>query len=673
MDFKNFKLAVAKQFDEMSKHELFRVDVDKDLLWNTYLSSFPEGTNPIYRERTKHDCSCCKQFIRAVGDVVAIIDGKIVSVWDVTIFNDPAYQTVADKLSQLVHSKSIANVFLHYERTAGTDKNFEQLIDRVDTHYHFFVNIPTKFVMKNSDIASTIAEPRESHNVLMRSLTEITDEAVGTVLELIAQNSLYRGEEQKFVLKEFKKIKMDFNKLATDAEKDVFVWSIIKTAPASVSRIRNTMVGTLLVDLSEGKDLEYAVSSFETKAAPANYRRPTALITKAMIEKAKEKLSELGLTSALERRYATINDITVNNIVFANREARRVINGDVFDDLLNTENFKIKNLNKVEEIGIDKFISDIIPLATSIEVMLENRHINNLVSLVAPIDPTSGNLFKWDNKFSWSYNGEMADSIKERVKKAGGNVSGELCCRLAWDYEDDLDLRMEEPSGNVVYFGNRGSKSSCGGILDVDANGLDGIRKDPVENIYYNTLLDMKEGKYVLKVNNFNRRSSGVGFEVEIDILGNVHHIVYDKVVPGGATVTIATLEYSKENGLKIVSSIPSTQSTKQIWNICSNTFSKVNVIMMSPNHWDNKSIGNKHFFFMLDGCKNDGEARGFFNEFLKEELTPHRKVFEVVGSKMKLDNSENQLSGIGFSSTQKNSLICRVKGSFTRIIKIVF
>lgn len=63
MDFKNFKLAIAKQFDEMSKHELFRVDVDKDLLWNTYLSSFPEGTNPIYRERTEHDCSCCKQFI----------------------------------------------------------------------------------------------------------------------------------------------------------------------------------------------------------------------------------------------------------------------------------------------------------------------------------------------------------------------------------------------------------------------------------------------------------------------------------------------------------------------------------------------------------------------------------------------------------------------------------
>jgi len=76
---------------------------------------------------------------------------------------------------------------------------------------------------------------------------------------------------------------------------------------------------------------------------------------------------------------------------------------------------------------------------------------------------------------------------------------------------------------------------------------------------------------------------------------------------------------------------------------------------------------------FMLDGCVNDGQARGFFNEFLAEELTPHRKVLEVVGSKMKTDTSDHQLSGIGFSSTQRNSVLCRVKGSFNRVVKVVF
>ena len=52
---------------------------------------------------------------------------------------------------------------------------------------------------------------------------------------------------------------------------------------------------------------------------------------------------------------------------------------------------------------------------------------------------------------------------------------------------------------------------------------------------------------------------------------------------------------------------------------------------------------------------------------------TQHRKVIEMVGSKMKTDHSERQLSGLGFSSTQRNSLLCRVKGSFSRVIKIIF
>ena len=36
---------------------------------------------------------------------------------------------------------------------------------------------------------------------------------------------------------------------------------------------------------------------------------------------------------------------------------------------------------------------------------------------------------------------------------------------------------------------------------------------------------------------------------------------------------------------------------------------------MFSPNHWDNKVVGNKHYFFMLDGCLNDGKALSDPNE----------------------------------------------------------
>lgn len=667
MNFITFKQAIAKQFDMMAKHDLFTTKVEKDNLWATYLASFPEGSNPIYKNRTEHDCTCCKQFIRDVGNVVAIIDGKLVSIWDIAL-DDMNYQAVADALAALVYSAPIDNAFLHFERTAGTDKNLQDTLDGIKTWTHFFVNIPAAYVCK--DMGPKLGESRATHDVMLRSLCEITDDATDTVLELISQGSLYRGDEHKFAVEEFKKLRKAWA-IGEATDLDLFVWSKVKSLPQSVSRIKNTAIGTLLSDLSEGVELDRAVASFEAKVAPQNYKRPTALVTKSMIESAKKAIEELGLGSALERRYATINDITINNILFASREARNTIQGDVFDTLI-AKSEKPK-LDKVDDVTIAQFLEHILPKADSVEVMMDNSHTGNLVSLIAPVDPTALNMFKWDNKFSWSYNGEMADSIKERVKQAGGNVTGELCCRLAWDYTDDLDFHMHEPDGGHIYFSTRRETSRCGGRLDVDANGGSGMKAHPVENIFYERIASMKEGTYELIVHNYNRRSSGVGFEVEIDIKGVVHRFSHEKVIPDWAKIMVAKLTKHKDGTIEIVPNLPSTQSVKQVWNVNTNTFIPVNVMMMSPNFWDGHGVGNKHYFFMLDGCLNDGKARGFFNEFLKPDLDTHRKVIEMVGSKMKTEESSQQLSGLGFSSTQRNSLLCRVKGSFTRTINILF
>jgi hypothetical protein len=50
-----------------------------------------------------------------------------------------------------------------------------------------------------------------------------------------------------------------------------------------------------------------------------------------------------------------------------------------------------------------------------------------------------------------------------------------------------------------------------------------------------------------------------------------------------------------------------------------------------------------------------------------------HRKVFEMIGSKTRAAYSDQQLAGLGFSSTLRNEVIVRVSGSFNRILKIKF
>ena len=673
MNFQKFSNAVVKQFASMQQYPMFRTDTDRDEIIETYLGAFPAGTNPIYRERTEHDCSCCKSFIRAVGNAVAIIkDGetyKLQSIWDIRV--DDEYQVVADALSAYVKSKAIANVFIHDQNVAGQEKSFEQLIDRVHTYYHFHANIPAVYV--NRDAGSTLSKTRSDFDVFKRSLSELSIESVETVLELIAQNSIYRGEEHKFALNAFLACKQEYGGLLDD-QRNLAIWYTVHPmlgVSGSVLRIRNTAIGTLLVDLSEGKEIDHAVRAYEQVVAPANYKRPVALVTPKMINSAKEKIAELGMTSALERRYATLSDISINNILFADRSAKRIINPDVFDNLIKDSSKIVKVSGNVEQIGIDDFIKNVLPTASTVEVLVDNKHVNNLVSLVAPCDPTAEIMFKWDNGFSWDYNG-LADSIKERVKAAGGDVSGDICCRLAWYNLDDLDISMIEPSGYKIYFGNREKTSPCGGQLDVDMNASSGSSiRNPVENIFYRNSNKMKHGKYEVWVHNYRKRESiDVGFEIEIDILGKVYNITYGKAVPNNERIKVATLLYS-DTGIELVESLPHTAKSKKLWNINTLQYAKVDAIMYSPNYWHGRGVGNKHVFFMLNGCIKEGEARGFYNEFLKDSLTPHRKVLEMVGAKLKTEESPEQLSGLGFSLTQRNSVMVRITGAFVRTLQI--
>ena len=682
MGFTEFKKKLQDQINSMLEDvdHLFIMDVDKDALWAMYLNSFPAGTNAIFRKKPEFECSACRHFIKSFGAVVTIKNNKVTTVWDFET-DDSTYQPVISALSNFVKSHKVKDVFITKEAIFGMDKNHERLENgKVITWEHLYYKLPTKFIDTSSLSEEAVAgQARDIRNVFKRSLDEISKDAVETILELIAQNSLYKGEEWQAVLKQFLSLQKEYSKLSPNEEKELFCWEkSLKVGPV-IGKIRNHSIGVLLTDVTAGVDLDKAVRSFESLVAPANYKRPQAIFTKKMLEDAQKKLEELGYMASLERRFATLDDITVNNVLFANRDAvKRMGGSSIFDSMGQDMGVNPKSFDRVEEVSIETFIKDILPTINSLEVLMENKHLANLVSLIAPMNKEAQSMFKWGNPFSWAYTGNITDSMKERVKSAGGRVDGDLRFSIQWNddpkdlNQNDFDAHCKEPNGEEIYF-MCPSRHRSGGNLDVDIRfPLKG--QVAVENITWPDRSRMPEGIYTFFVENFRHNGGRTGFSAEIEFDGQIHSFQYDRELRQKEVVQVAKVSYSRKEGFKLIEVLPSSSSPRSAWGIKTNQFIPVSVCMFSPNYWDaQEGIGNKHYFFMLKNCVNSESPNGFFNEYLKEELLSHKRVLEALGAKMRVQDVEDQLSGIGFSSTQRNTLVCKIEGRVSRTLKISF
>jgi hypothetical protein len=677
MQFKEFKALFQEHFDSMSSESvLFVTDVDHEQLWELYLDSFPEGVNGIYRERRAFDCSCCRHFIKKFGDVVAIVDNELVSVWDFEA--DEVYQPVIDALSEYVKSNPVANTFASKLAKIGTNANREMLESGdVHTWHHFYVELPDHLVVPDHQTASEFqATIRDSRHVFERSLEEIDPYAIETILDLIEEGNLYKGEEWRGLLSRFRVLQHEYSELPEN-QKTNFCWKQAAEAGGALTRLRNHSIGVLLADISDGKDVIESVRRYENIVAPHNYKRPKAIYTRKMVDEAEEDAERLGVTSALPRRFAHLRDVTVNDVLFADRDAMPHMagSGGVFDVLRDEETVNPRKFRDVAAVGAQEFIDNVIPESAKIEVLLENRHAANLVSLIAPQATDSKPLTKWSNGFTWAYSGNMADSdMKRRVKAAGGNVKGVLRFSLQWNEEfdnrNDYDAHCIEPDGNHIYFPNKRQTHPSSGVLDVDIIHPK-VRQVAVENITWSDPSLMQPGVYKLFVKNYQHRGGRSGFSAEIEYNGQVFEFEYRKDIPHKGQVLVAKIEFDRQRGIRFIKSLPTSDSSREVWGLDTNRFHRVSLVCYSPNYWGDNHIGHRHYLFMIPGTKNDERPSGFFNEYLPEELMKHKRIFAALGNKMRVEDDDEQLSGVGFSATRDNYIVARINGN--RIVKVVF
>lgn len=183
----------------------------------------------------------------------------------------------------------------------------------------------------------------------------------------------------------------------------------------------------------------------------------------------------------------------------------------------------------------------------------------------------------------------------------------------------------------------------------------------------------MKDGVYRFWVNQYQGVNSQ-GFKAEIEFDGEIYSYEYNQPVRGNVQVAEVTL---KNGVFSIVHKLPETQSTKEIYGLPTNEFHKVNLVCLSPNHWEGNNVGNKHYFFMLEGSKVPTSIRSFHIENLAPDLLAHKRTLEVLGAthviQPEKQAKQKVLSGLGFNATVPDSIVLRLSGTHKRVVKVKF
>lgn len=714
---------MQEQFKRMcSTGMLFRAKITGDEVYQLYLTSFPNGSNPVFRDpaSSTHNCNNCKNFMRRYGNIVAIAeDGTLITVFGAAGIAEP-YWNVAHALDTKIKGSGIHSVFfeeyemlnqkLNYERCnkkleqfrLGIAENHKQYTKeeadkfgvvspgeiRKFTHMH--VNVPKEFVnMSGKSIESMIGQYRDKYEVFKRAMEEISLDTLNLVEDLINQGSLLDGTAHLHVIKEALRHKRCYDCIM-DVNKDTWMWETTYKMDERTAKFKNTLIGVLCSELSQGEELNKACENWNKRVDPVNYHKAKAPITKKQIEEAQKFVEENGYSDSFSRRLAIMEDIKVEEIKHVSAGDGKIPKVSMFDEVKATATqHKRAKFDDVEVVPIEKFMEDILPKCSSIEALLLNSHEGHLVTMTTSADNEGKPIFKWGNNFSWTFNGNLAgrSQIKDAVASRGGKVDGALRFSIMWAEGDasdnsDLDAHAQEPQGahgEHIYYGERRFRKDHGdgrtrmsGQLDVDITQPHGYHnKNIVENIVWEDKARMGEGTYKLWVNQFADRGSK-GFKAEIEFDGETYQYEYNQRVSGNVQVAEVTL---KDGVFTVKHLLPESASNRELWGLETNNFHKVNLVCLSPNHWNTNAVGNKHYFFILEGCKVDTDVRGFHNENLLPDLLTHRKVMEVLGSThtIKTHMTDKQLSGLGFNSTVRDEIVLKLSGSFKRMIKVKF
>lgn len=667
--YPQFEASLQAHFDKVvaGGKKLFTTDVEG--LYEIYLDSLPDN-KPGTRQH--YTCHGCRHFFERYGRLVTIDENGIFrsAIFDEGIVPD-FFADAVIKMRHAVLTSNVNGVFVPDARVLGTPKTGEW------THVH--IRLPEGSVNRNvlRTAGQVSAALREDFNVLRRVTSQHTIETVDQAIALLKSETVNRGDRYVPHAEWFKNVLVKLNEVMTPQAQRNYLWLAVAEAPNGFIPSNSSNLGQLLSDIAEFP-LATAGERLAERLRPSTFMRsvtPPSANAIREAEKTFEKLVEAGMVSkdSMKRRYAKIEEVP--EMKWEPKLAitdKAVKPGGVFGHIVPKEQKAavVRNTDLASKVMTwDKFQRTILPTADKLEALIDNP--DRFMALVTAGVEGAPNMLQWDNEFSWYYHAGVDAEIKRRVEAAGGRYENNaLRVSLSWENYTDLDIHGVTPSKQHIYY--RSPRSSCGGYLDVDANGGRATTMTPVENIRWKD--DAPDGRYRFFVHNYQERGTGkTPFKVELEVKGKTwtYH-----GVSGSTGWQVDVFEFDYVNG-EVTHIRHAAITSNDSWTAQPNTFVEVKGITTSPNLWGKNPVphAGNHTFFLLEGVqdKSEGCGRGFFNEHLKSEFREIRRVLEAYANSAVIEGAdESTACGLGFSKDAEWNVTLKVTtGNTTQLVKI--
>lgn len=389
VDYQGYLDRFQAQFEQQAGGPLFTTDATD--LWDTYLAAIPEAYRQYYT------CHACRDFVRRFGALVAInADGKTTPVFwgDSNVPAEIAAATAA--VARLARRAKVTGVFLSSETVWGRPVTGEW--------HHLSVTPANVFRGSLLSASQAAAAKKEDFGQVMRALAEFSVPVLQQAVTLLEAEQLYRGEKLLGGVQWLRDLAVAWSGSQGQSRSNL-VWRAVATAPAGFCHPRSGMAGTLLEDLAAGMSFDEVARRFAAKMHPLQYQRPQAAPTAGNIAQAEKMVEQLGLKSALSRRFARLDEVEA--LWRPTVETEPATEG-VFGHL------KPKGAAEPMAVGAPaaamtwvKFAREVLPNARTIDFCVVSGH-GPFVAFVTAMDPESAPLLQWDlperrNPVSWYF------------------------------------------------------------------------------------------------------------------------------------------------------------------------------------------------------------------------------------------------------------------------------